>query len=162
MLVEVGRAPNHQDPDREVNCQRQEDFHRIVSHAVFGHSRVCTYKHAADTQASDPCCCSARDRGELREVARTTAKAVIGSVDLVIRLTQRSFLYLVAVCILDPKLRPLTPPLTRFENGVAEIIGKYFGDVFFALNFDFPSHMRSSLVPRVYVFLSRFLIARVS
>jgi len=31
--------------------------------------------------------------------------------------------------------------LIRFENGAAEIIGKYFGDVFFALNFDFPSHM---------------------
>jgi hypothetical protein len=50
----------------------------------------------------------------------------------------------------------------RFENGVAEIVRNYFGDVFITLNFDFPSHMRSPLVPRVYVCLSRFLIARVS
>lgn len=35
MLVEIGRAPNHQDPDREINCQRQEDFHRIVSQTAF-------------------------------------------------------------------------------------------------------------------------------
>ena len=39
---------------------------------------------------------------------------------------------------------------------------RYFGDVFIPVNFDFPSHMRSPLVPRVYVCLSRFLIARVS
>jgi hypothetical protein len=35
--------------------------------------------------------------------------------------------------------------LVRFENCVAEIIGKDFGDVFFALNFDFPGHIRSPL-----------------
>jgi hypothetical protein len=64
-------------------------------------------------------------------------------VGLVSPLTYRTFLYLVTVCVLDPNLRPLAPPLIRFENGVAEIIGKYFGDVFFALNFDFPGHMRS-------------------
>jgi hypothetical protein len=40
MLVEVARAPNHQNPDREVNCQRQEDFHYVVSHPVCGQSRV--------------------------------------------------------------------------------------------------------------------------
>jgi hypothetical protein len=34
----------------------------------------------------------------------------------------------------------LAPPFIRFENGVAEIVRKYFGDVFIALNFDFPSH----------------------
>ena len=60
---------------------------------------------------------------------------------LVSRLTQRSFVYLVAVYVLDPNLRPLAPPFIRFENGVAEIVGKYFGDVFFAPNFDFPRHM---------------------
>jgi hypothetical protein len=87
-----------------------------------------------------------------RKAARTTAKAVI-SVDLVIRLTQRSFLYLAAVYVLDPNLRPLAPALIRFENGVAEIIGKYLGDVFFALNFYFPNRMRSSLV-RVFTFVS--------
>jgi hypothetical protein len=64
----------------------------------------------------------AADRSEYREAARTTAKAVIGSVDLVIRLTQRSFLYLVAVYVLDPNLRSLAAPLIRFENGVAEIM----------------------------------------
>jgi hypothetical protein len=50
--------------------------------------------------------------------------------------------------------------LIRFENGVAEIIGKYFGDVFFALNFDFPSHMRSPLV-RVFTFVSCDSLSRV-
>jgi hypothetical protein len=74
------------------------------------------------------------------------AEAAIKSLDLVIRLTQRSFVYHGAVYILDPNLRPLAPPLIRFGNGVAEIVGKYFGDVFFALNFDFPGHMRSPLV----------------
>jgi hypothetical protein len=43
-------------------------------------------------------------------------------VDLVIRLTQRSFLYLVAVYVLDPNLRPLAPPFVSFENGVTEIV----------------------------------------
>jgi hypothetical protein len=61
-------------------------------------------------------------------------------VDLVIRLAERSFVYLVAVCVLDPNLRPLASPFIRFENGVAEIVGMHFGDVFIALNFDFPSH----------------------
>jgi hypothetical protein len=65
---------------------------------------------------------------------------------LVSRLTQRGFVYLVAVYVLDPNLRPLAPPFIRFENGVAEIVGKYLGDVFFALNFDFSRHMRSPLV----------------
>ena len=88
------------------------------------------------------------------------AEAVIRSV--VSRPTQRSFVYLVAVYVLDPNLRPLAAPFIHFENGVAEIVRNYFGDVFIALNFDFPSHMRSPLVPRVYVCLSRFLIARVS
>ena len=63
--------------------------------------------------------------------------------DLVIRLAQRSFVYLVAVSVLDPNLRPLPSPFIRLENGVAEIIGKYFGDVFIALDFDFPIHRRS-------------------
>jgi hypothetical protein len=56
------------------------------------------------------------------------AQAVIRSVDLVSRLTQRGFVYLVAVFILDPNLRPLAPPLIRFENGVTEIVRNYFGD----------------------------------
>jgi len=34
-IVDVARTPNHQSPDREVNCQRQEDFHRIISQPVF-------------------------------------------------------------------------------------------------------------------------------
>ena len=80
--------------------------------------------------------------------------------DLVVRIPQRSFLYLVAVYVLDPNLRPLAPPLIHFENGVAEIIRKYFGDVFFALDFDFPSHMRSPLV-RVFTFVSRDFLSRV-
>ena len=115
-----------------------------------------------DSVAGDPASLERRgteDRGEYRKAARTTAKAVIGSVDLV-RLTQRSFLYLAAVYVLDPNLRPLAPPSIRFENGVAEIIGKYLGDVFFALNFDFPSHMRSSLV-RVFTFVSCDSLSRV-
>jgi hypothetical protein len=75
-----------------------------------------------DSVAGDPASLERRgteDRGEYRKAARTTAKAVIGSVDLVIRLTQRSFLYLAAVYVLDPNLRPMAPPLIRFENGVS-------------------------------------------
>jgi hypothetical protein len=34
ILVYVARTPNHQNPDHEVKYQRQEDFHRIVSHPV--------------------------------------------------------------------------------------------------------------------------------
>jgi hypothetical protein len=116
-----------------------------------------------DSVAGDPASLERRgteDRGEYSKTARTTAKAVIGSVDLVIRLTQRSFLYLAAVYVLDPNLRLMAPPLIRFENGVAEIIGKYLGDVFFALNFDFSSHMRSSLV-RVFTFVSCDSLSRV-
>jgi hypothetical protein len=100
-------------------------------------------------------------RREYREAAGAFAKAVIRSLGLVRRGSQRSFVYLVALCVLDPNLRPLAPPLIRVENGVAEIIGKYFGDVFFALNFDIQVIMRSPLV-RVYVCLLRFLIARSS
>jgi hypothetical protein len=75
-----------------------------------------------DSVAGDPASLERRgteDRGEYRKAARTTAIAVIGSVDLVIRLTQRSFLYLAAVYVLDPNLRPMAPPLIRFENGVS-------------------------------------------
>jgi len=50
--------------------------------------------------------------------------------DLVSRLTQRSLVNLVTVYVLDPNLRTLASPLIRFKNGVAEIIGKCFGDVF--------------------------------
>ena len=64
----------------------------------------------------------------------------ISSLDFVSRLAQRRFVYLVAVCVLDPNLRPLLPPFLRFENGVAEIVTKRFGDVSFALDFDFPGH----------------------
>jgi len=49
-VVEVGRAPNHQNPDREINCQRQEDFHRSVSQTGLGSREqlkpfqaICTY-----------------------------------------------------------------------------------------------------------------------
>jgi hypothetical protein len=59
---------------------------------------------------------------------------------LVSRLPQRSFVYLVAVYVLDPNLQPVAPPFIRFENGVLEIVGKYLGGLFSALNFDFPSH----------------------
>jgi hypothetical protein len=102
------------------------------------------------------------DCGEYRQAAGAFAEAVFRLIDLVSRLTQRGFVYLVPVYVLDPNLRPLAPPFIRFENGVTEIVRNCFGDVFIALDFDFPSHMRSLLVPRVYVCLSRFLIARVS
>ena len=65
------------------------------------------------------------DRGEYCKAAGAIAEAVIRSVDLVIRLAQRSFVYLVAVYVLDPNLRRLASPFIRFENRVAEIIGKY-------------------------------------
>jgi hypothetical protein len=78
---------------------------------------------------------------------------------LVSRLPQRSFVYLVSVYVLDPNLPPVAPPLIRFENGVLGIVGNYFGGLFSALSFDFPSHMRSPLIrPLVYVCLLRFLI----
>ena len=62
---------------------------------------------------------------------------------LLSRLPQRSFIYLVSVYVLDPNLPPLAPPMIRFENGVLGIVGNYFGGLFSALSFDFPSHVRS-------------------
>jgi hypothetical protein len=50
------------------------------------------------------------------------AEAVSRSMGLVSRLTERSLVYFVAVCVLDPNLRPLAPPFIRFENGLAEIV----------------------------------------
>src|SRR5262249_36186926 len=91
---------------------------------------------------------------------RSVFPFAIRSFDLVRRRTQLSFVYLVVVCVLDPNLRPLAPAFIRFEYGVAEIVRKYFGDVFFALNFDFPSHMRSPLV-RVFTFVSCDSLSRV-
>jgi hypothetical protein len=35
--------------------------------------------------------------------------------------------------------------LIRFENGVLGIVGNYFGGLFSALRFDFPSHVRSPM-----------------
>ncbi|MFY9836209.1 MAG: hypothetical protein WAK55_07015 [Xanthobacteraceae bacterium] len=64
---------------------------------------------------------------------------------LVSRLPQRSFVYLVSVYVLDPNLQPVAPPLIRFENGVLGIVGNYFGGLFSALSFDFPSHMSSPM-----------------
>jgi hypothetical protein len=93
-------------------------------------------------------------RRKYREAAGAFAKAVIRSLGLVRRGSQRSFVYLVALCVLDPNLRPLAPPLIRFENGVAEIIGKYFGDVFFALDFDLPSHNEVTVGPRLRLSLA--------
>jgi hypothetical protein len=52
-----------------------------------------------DSVAGDPASLERRgmeDRGEYRKAARTTAKAVIGSVDLVTALLSSSFLYLAA------------------------------------------------------------------
>ena len=40
ILVYVARTPNHQNPDHEVKYQRQEDFHRIVSHPVIRQSKI--------------------------------------------------------------------------------------------------------------------------
>jgi hypothetical protein len=56
------------------------------------------------------------------------------------RLPQCSFVYLVSVYVLDPNLQPVAPPLIHFENGVLGIVGNYFGGLFSALSFDFPSH----------------------
>jgi hypothetical protein len=88
----------------------------------------------------------------LFESAEAFAEAVIRSVELIIqwgrvriclvsRLPQRSFVYLVSVYVLDPNLQPVAPPLIRFENGVLGIVGNYFGGLFSALSFDFPSHI---------------------
>jgi hypothetical protein len=46
--------------------------------------------------------------------------------------------------------------LIRFENGVLWIVGNYFGGLFSALSFDFPSHVRSPMEAR------RSLLARKS
>jgi hypothetical protein len=46
--------------------------------------------------------------------------------------------------------------LIRFENGVLGIVGNYFGGLFSALSFDFPSHVRSPMEAR------RSLLARKS
>src|SRR6516165_7358252 len=51
---------------------------------------------------------------------------------------------------------PVAPPLIRFENGVLGIVGNYFGGLFSALSFDFPSHVRSPMEAR------RSLLARKS
>src|SRR5205807_8978061 len=102
----------------------------------------------------------------LFESAGAFAEAVIRSVEwmiqwgcawicLVSRLPQRSFVYLVSVYVLDPNLPPLAPPLIRSENGVLGIVRNYFGGLFSALSFDFPSHMRSPLVrPRLRLSLA--------
>ena len=100
----------------------------------------------------------------LFEAAGAFAEAVIRSVEwiqwgcvricLVSRLPQRSFVYLVSVYVLDPNLQPVAPPLIRFENGVLGIVGNYFGGLFSALSFDFPSHVRSPMEAR------RSLLAR--
>jgi hypothetical protein len=101
----------------------------------------------------------------LFESAGAFAEAVIRSVELIIqwgcvwiclvsRLPQRSFVYLVSVYVLDPNLQPVAPPLIRFENGVLGIVGNYFGGLFSALSFDFPSHVRSPMEAR------RSLLAR--
>jgi len=93
-------------------------------------------------------------------------EAVIRSVEFIIqwrcvwiclvgRLPQRSFVYLVSVYVLDPNLPPVVPPLIHFDNGVLGIVGNYFGGLFSALSFDFPSHMRSPLVrPRLRLSLA--------
>jgi hypothetical protein len=75
---------------------------------------------------------------------------------LVSRLSQRSFVYLVSVYVLDPNLQPAAPPLIRFENGVLGIVGNDFGGLFSALSFDFPSHVRSPME------VMRTLVARKS
>jgi hypothetical protein len=67
-------------------------------------------------------------------------------VDLVIRLTQRSFLYLVAVYVLDPNLRPLAPPFVSFENGVTEIVQSTSAMYLSPLILIFEVIMRSPLV----------------
>jgi hypothetical protein len=78
-------------------------------------------------------------------------QALIGSVEFIIervclwtclvgRLPHLSFVDLVSVYVLDPNLQPAAPPLIRFENGVLGIVGDYFGRLFSALSFDFPSH----------------------
>ena len=101
------------------------------------------------------------------ESAGAFAETVIRSVELIIqwgcvwiclvsRLPQRSFVYLVSVYVLDPNLQPVAPPLIRFENGVLGIVGNYFGGLFSALSFDFPSHVRSPMEAR------RSLLARKS
>ena len=95
------------------------------------------------------------------------AEAIIRSLEWIIqwgcvwrclasRLPQRSFVYLVSVYVLDPNLQPVAPPLIRFENGVLGIVGNYFGGLFSALSFDFPSHVRSPMEAR------RSLLARKS
>jgi hypothetical protein len=50
MLIEVGRAPNHQEPNRQVNCQQQEDFHRVLSQTVFLGSREFTHTSMRPTR----------------------------------------------------------------------------------------------------------------
>jgi hypothetical protein len=64
---------------------------------------------------------------------------------LVSCLPQRSFVYLVSVYVLDPNLQPVAPPLIHFENGILGIVRNYFGCLFSALSFDFPSHVRSPM-----------------
>lgn len=66
---------------------------------------------------------------------------------LVSRVPQRSFVYLGSVYVLDPNRQPLAPPLIHFENGELGIVGKYFGCLFSARSFDFPSHGITLLKP---------------
>jgi hypothetical protein len=102
---------------------------------------------------------------EYREAAGAFAQAVIRSVELMIQwgygwmclvsgLPQHRFVYLVSVYVLDPNLQPVAPKLIRFENGELGIVGNYFGGLFRALSFDFPSHARSPMQAR------RSLLAR--
>jgi hypothetical protein len=52
--------------------------------------------------------------------------------------------------------------MIRFENGVLGIVGNYFGGLFSALSFDFPSHMRSPFAPPPLRLSLAMLITRSS
>jgi hypothetical protein len=93
--------------------------------------------------------------GSRNQISRITIQWGCVWICLVSRLPQRSFVYLVSVYVLDPNLPPVATPLIRFENGVLGIVRNYFGGLFSARSFDFPSHMRSPLVrPRLRLSLA--------
>jgi len=85
----------------------------------------------------------------------------ISSLDFVSRLAQRRFVYLVAVCVLDPNLRPLLPPFLRFEmawlRSSQSASAMYLSPLILIFQV-----IKITFGPQVYVGLLRFLTARSS
>lgn len=74
ILIEVARAPDHHDPDREQDRQRHNDFHRFVPHGKNWRNKklqaiTCGGRECANTE------CGEKKRGRILD---RRAKSVAG------------------------------------------------------------------------------------